>query len=144
MSEKQVSDVDWAAFAESMGYSDAELSAFRSRPNNQYVVENASLLDRWWIVAEVTESHGCAAGLKVGDRITLSASGVLETAQNPARICVAAFAPLATSLALFQERIIAGLDPAPYLYRRVGCLDVGVKCGGWGHVAFELYALPRG
>jgi uncharacterized repeat protein (TIGR04076 family) len=143
MSEGERSRIDWGAFAQSMGYSDEELKAFRSRPNNEYVVENAHLLDRWWIVAEVIEAHGCAAGHRVGDRIYFSAGGVLETAKNPDRICISALSPLATAVAAFQERIISGLDPAPYLYRRVGCVDVGVRCGGWGHVSFELYVLPR-
>ena len=143
MSEPQGASIDWAAFAQSMGYSDEELTAFRSRPNNEYVVRNAHLLDRWWIVAEAIEAHGCAAGHKVGEKIYFSAGGVLETEKNPGRICISVLATLATSVALFQERIIAGLDPAPYLYRRVGCVDVGVHCGGWGHVSFELSAVPK-
>jgi uncharacterized repeat protein (TIGR04076 family) len=143
MNENGVPHVDWAAFAQSIGYSEEELAAFRSRPNNAYVVEHASLLDQWWIVAEVIESHGCAAGMKVGDKITVSATGILETAMSAAHICISAFPPVATSVALFQERIIAGLDPNPNLYRRVGCLDVGVQCGSWGHVAFEMYAVSR-
>jgi hypothetical protein len=23
-------------------------------------------------------------------------------------------------------------------FRRVGCFDVGVRCGGWGHIVMEL------
>ena len=134
---------DWEAFRQSMGYSVEELEVFRSHPNNVYVVENVSRLDKWLIVAEVIESHGCAAGHKLGDRLYFSPHGVLEMERNPAQICLHIFPALAAALPTFQERIISGLDPNPNLFRRVGCLDVGVTCGGWGHVAFNLYAVPN-
>jgi hypothetical protein len=134
---------NWEAFRQSMGYSVEELEVFRSHPNNVYVVENVSRLDKWLIVAEVIESHGCAAGHKLGDRLYFSPHGVLEMERNPARICLHIFPALAAALPTFQERIISGLDPNPNLFRRVGCLDVGVTCGGWGHVAFKLYAVPN-
>ena len=134
---------NWEAFRQSMGYSVEELEVFRSHPNNVYVVENVSRLDKWLIVAEVIESHGCAAGHKLGDRLYFSPHGVLEMEVNPARICLHIFPALAAALPTFQERIISGLDPNPNLFRRVGCLDVGVTCGGWGHVAFNLYAVSN-
>lgn len=136
-------EVDWEAFRLSMGYTSEELDAFRSHANNAYVVENAARLNRWVIVAEVMDSHGCAAGHKVGDRLYFSPHGVLETEKSPPRICVQAIPALASAVAVFQERIIAGLTPNPYLFRQVGCVDVGVACGGWGHVAFKLFAVPR-
>ena len=126
-----------------MGYSPDELKIFRSHSNNEYVVENAWRLNKWVIVAEVIESHGCAAGHKVGDRIYISSHGVLEAEKSPQRICIQAIPALASAVAVFQERIIAGLTPSPYLFKRVGCVDVGVGCGGWGHIAFNLYTLPR-
>jgi hypothetical protein len=67
---------------------------------------------------------------------------LLEAAKSPPRICVQAFPALASAVAVFQERIVAGLDPDPYLFKRVGCVDVGVTCGGWGHIAFNLYTVP--
>ncbi len=134
---------DWEAFRRDMGYSPEELAAFRSHANNAYVVEHAARLNAWVIVAQVVESHGCAAGHKVGDRLYLSPHGVLEADRGPARICLQAIPAIGTALAVFQERIMAGLDPDPYLFRHVGCVDVGVRCGGWGHIAFRLYAVPR-
>ncbi len=141
--ERPRETVDWEAFRQSLGYTPEELEAFRSQPNNVYVVENAQRLDRWVIVAEVVESHGCAAGHRVGDKLYFSPHGVLEADRGPSRICVQAIPALASAVAVFQERIIAGLSPDPYLFRHVGCVDVGVACGGWGHIAFRLYALPR-
>jgi uncharacterized repeat protein (TIGR04076 family) len=141
---KPLADVNWAAFAQAMGYSDEELKVFRSQPNNEYVVRNAARLNRWWIVAEVIEAHGCAAGHKVGQTITFSAAqGTLEADKSPAHICMATLSALATAVAVYQERIVSGLDPDANLYRRLGCVDAGLQCGGWGHVSFKLYAVPR-
>jgi len=134
--------VDWEAFRESMGYSPQELERFRAHPNNVFVVENACRLDEWEIVAEVIESHGCAAGHNVGSKLFFSPHGVLLADKAPERVCLHALTTLGPAVAVFQERIIAGLSPDPYLFRHVGCLDVGVTCGGWGHIAFKLYALP--
>ena len=134
---------DWEAFRQSLGYSPEELVAFRSHANNEFVAENAGRLNEWLIVAEVVESHGCAAGHKIGDKLYFSPHGVLEAEKGPSRICVQAIPALASAVAVFQERIIAGLTPEPYLFKRVGCVDVGVACGGWGHIAFNLYAIPR-
>ncbi len=144
MDNKPPSDVDWAAFAQSMGYSDEDLKLFRSQPNNEYVVRNAARLDPWLIVAEVIEAHGCAAGHKVGEKIVFSAAqGTLLTAQSPARICASVLGTLATGVAVFQERIVSGLEPDANLYRRLGCVDAGLQCGGWGRVSFKLYGVPR-
>jgi hypothetical protein len=145
MSEKHPgpSQPDWEAFRHSMGYSPEELAVFRSKPNNEYVVQHASRLDGWLVVAEIIESQGCATGHKIGDKFILSPHGVLIAEKSPPRICLQTIPALASAVAVFAERIIAGLEPNPYLFRRVGCVDVGVKCGGWGHVAFELYAVPN-
>ncbi len=146
MSDQQVtfSQADWEGFRQSMGYSPDELAAFRSHPNNEYVVEHAARLDKWLIVAEVIESHGCAAQHKVGDKLYFSPHGVLEAEKGPRRICLQVFPALASAVAVFQERIISGLAPDRYLFKHVGCVVVGVLCGGWGHMAFTLYAVPRG
>jgi len=145
MSEEQnaARSFDWEAFRQSMGYSPEELQRFRSHPNNEYVAIHAQRLDKWWIVAEVIESHGCAAGHEVGDKIHFSPHGVLETEKSPSRICLHAFPGLASAVAVMQERIISGLDPDPNLFKHIGCIDVGIQCGGWGHIAFKLYGIPR-
>lgn len=37
-----------------------------------------------------------------------------------------------------NELFYAGVDPNGMRFRRVGCFDVGVRCGGWGHIVMEL------
>ncbi len=37
-----------------------------------------------------------------------------------------------------SELFYAGVDPNQMKFRRSGCFDVGVQCGGWGKVVVEL------
>ena len=36
-----------------------------------------------------------------------------------------------------------GVDPNETRFKRVGCFDVGVRCGGWGHIVMELKVEDR-
>ena len=53
------------------------------------------------------------------------------------------FAAILKIKILFQkytanELFYAGIDPNEMRLDRVGCFDVGVQCGGWGHIDLEL------
>ena len=37
-----------------------------------------------------------------------------------------------------NELFYAGVDPNEMRLNRVGCFDVGVKCGGWGRIVLEV------
>ena len=52
------------------------------------------------------------------------------------------FVAAAPAIAVMQERIISGLSPDAYLFNHVGCVDVGLACGGWGQIALQLSAEP--
>jgi uncharacterized repeat protein (TIGR04076 family) len=140
--EDRLSPADWEAFRQQMGYSVEELAEFRADPRRAYVMQHADRLDAWVIVAEVVASHGCAAGHRVGQRFYISPHGVYVSTRGPAAPCLQVLVAVAPAVAVMQERIIAGLSPEPYLFNHVGCVDVGLACGGWGHVALWLYAEP--
>jgi uncharacterized repeat protein (TIGR04076 family) len=142
MDEDRLSPAEWEAFRQSMGYSPDELAAFRADSRREYVMQHADRLDAWRIVAAVVASHGCAAGHRSGDRFVFSPHGVYLCAQGPQRPCIQVFVAVAPAVAVMQERIIAGLSPEAYLFTHVGCVDVGLACGGWGHVALRLSAEP--
>ena len=40
-------------------------------------------------------------------------------------------------------RLCSDLDPEPYMFDRLSCLDAGVRCGGWGQAFFKIYPVPR-
>jgi hypothetical protein len=35
------------------------------------------------------------------------------------------------------------VDPDSLRFRRTGCFDVGVRCGGWGHIVMEVRVQER-
>ena len=37
-----------------------------------------------------------------------------------------------------SEMLFAGLDPNTIRFKRAGCFDVGLECGGWGRIVLEL------
>jgi len=40
----------------------------------------------------------------------------------------------------FFENLMNGRDPNEIMFNRTGCFDVGLACGGWGHVVVEMKA----
>ena len=86
--------------------------------------------------------HGCA-NHKPGDKIILSPLGLLRAHEGPETICVHALPPLSVAVAVIQERLCSDLDPEPYMFERLSCLDVGVRCSGWGQAVFKIYPVRR-
>ena len=37
-----------------------------------------------------------------------------------------------------NEMLFAGIDPKTIRFKRAGCFDVGLECGGWGRIVLEL------
>ena len=37
-----------------------------------------------------------------------------------------------------NEMLFAGVDPNKIRFKRAGCFDVGLECGGWGRIVLEL------
>ena len=42
-----------------------------------------------------------------------------------------------------REMIYAGVDPNGMRFKRTGCFDVGLECGGWGRIVLELQVEDR-
>lgn len=141
-SKDRLTPAEWQSFQQAMRYTEEELAEFRSNPLREFVMQHADRLDAWTITAEVVASHGCAAGHQVGDRFSFSPHGTYLAAQGPERPCLQVFVAVAPAVAVMQERIISGLSPEPYLFNHVGCVDVGLACGGWGQIALRLFAEP--
>jgi len=90
------------------------------------------------IIAEVVESHGCNSQHKVGDKFIFDGAGNLITKLCPKRICIYALSSIAPFVFTSNELFYAGVDPNEMRFKRTGCFDVGVRCGGWGHIVMEL------
>ena len=93
------------------------------------------------IVAEVIESHYCAAGLKNGQKIVIE-GGALVPEKSTAPLCMRAIGPLTGFVNTILEKIVAGEDPNDRVFKVAECLDPGLKAGGLGKVKFEVRVEP--
>jgi uncharacterized repeat protein (TIGR04076 family) len=139
----KVTEEVWAFYQKHLGYSDQEMEKFKENPRNKDVLSKADALMNKTIVAEVVASHGCNTQHKVGDKFYFDGSGNLLTSLCPKRICVYALNACAGLIAASNELFYAGVDPNEMRFKRAGCVDVGVQCGGWGRIILELRVEDR-
>ena len=126
-----------------LGYTDEEMKEFRKNPRNEDVLFKAPALMNKTIVVEVVESHGCNSQHKVGDKFYFDGAGNLITKLCPERICIYALSSASKLIFASNELFYAGVDPNEMLFNRAGCFDVGVQCGGWGHIVMEIRVEDR-
>lgn len=119
------------------------MKKFRENPRNEAVLQKAPVLMGKTIVAEVVESKGCNSRHKVGDKFYFDGAGNLLTKLCPGRICIYILQPMAGIISAINELVWAGIDPNEIKFKRAGCFDVGVDCGGWGRVVVEVSVQER-
>ena len=134
----KVADEVWDFFQQHLGYTDEEMELFRENPRNEDVLSKSPELMNKTIIAEVVESHGCNSQHKVGDKFYFDGAGNLISKLCPKRMCIFALASIPANIFSMHELFYAGLDPNQARFNRLGCPDVGVRCGGWGRVVMEL------
>lgn len=139
----EVDESVWQFMKKHLGYNDEEMKKFRKNPRNVQILAKAPELMNRTIVVEVVESKGCNSQHKVGDKFIFDGAGNLLTKKNPKRICLSALMPLAPMIWAINELTYAGVDPNEIRFNRAGCSDVGVDCGGWGHIVMEVRVEER-
>jgi uncharacterized repeat protein (TIGR04076 family) len=133
----------WDAVQKHFAYSDEEMELFKSNPRNMDVLKKIPEFQNRTIIAEVMESHGCNSQHKVGDKIYLDAGGNLISKLCPKKMCIYAVGALQSAVFATGELLMAGVDPNEMRFKRAGCFDVGVQCGGWGRVVMEVRVEDR-
>jgi uncharacterized repeat protein (TIGR04076 family) len=133
-----IDEAVWSFTKARLGYSDDEMKKFRENPKNAEIIAKVPELMNKTIVAEVVESHGCNSQHKKGDKFYLDCSGNLISKLCPKRMCVFAMSSLGAAVFSMQELFYAGVDPNEMKFKRIGCVDVGIQCGGWGKVIMEV------
>lgn len=128
----------WQYLQLHLGFDEEQMKVFRDEPRNGEIVRRGMQVRNREVVFEVIESQGCYSGHKVGDQIVFDPFGNLITGRCPERVCVHAIQAGAHALFGAGELMFHGIDPNRMRFRRFGCLDVGLQCGGWGHVVMEL------
>jgi len=139
----KVTEAQWKFMQEYLGYTDEEMRLFRRNPRNKDVLSKAAALMNKTIIAEVVASNGCNSHHKVGDKFYFDGAGNLITGLSPKRICIYALAAVAPWVFASNELLYAGIDPNESRFKRTGCFDVGVQCGGWGRIILELRVEER-
>ena len=132
-------------FGELVGYTEADLKQFQAGdPRLRQMERLGRAAARYSIAVEVVKARNCNSGYQEGDTFILDVDGNFITKFCPSRLCVYAISQLAVSVALINERLSEGLDPNQFHFmHQVRCLDVGVACGGYGEVRFEVKVVPR-
>lgn len=141
MSKKQA----WQSFAQRVGYSPQETAGVSADdPRARHVERLAQAAPNYSIVAEVVEAAHCNTGYQPGDRFVLDVDGNFIGKMCPKRQCVYLVSQLMVPVALINERLSEGLEPNAFHFaHQVHCLDVGVRCGGYGQVRLEVSMRPR-
>jgi len=134
----KIDERTWKTFQQHLGYNDEEMKRFRENPRNEDVLTKSLGLMNKTIVIKVVESHGCNSQHKVGDKFFFDGAGNLLTQLCPKRICIYALNSVAQLIFASNELFYAGIEPNEMRFRRTGCFDVGVQCGGWGHIVMEI------
>jgi len=134
----KISEETWNLLQKHLGYTDLEMKKFRENPRNEDVISKAPALMNKTIIAEVVDSHGCNSQLKVGDKFYFDGVGNLLTKLCPKRVCIYALNAVTKQIFALNELLYAGVKPNDMRFKRAGCFDVGVQCGGWGHIIMEV------
>jgi hypothetical protein len=91
------------------------------------------------LVMECTESTGCTAGIRVGNKIVMDAFGKLNNEKTDCDVCVWALSHLPFYLSMIWDRFGEGLDPNEMWWNTVECVDTGTFHGGVGKTYYKLY-----
>jgi uncharacterized repeat protein (TIGR04076 family) len=128
---------------QAIGITDEDLA--RLSPGMNKLLSDLPEKMKWKVIAEVTESKYCFAGLKPGDKFVINFP-VLNVSESSAAPCIEAIAPLTNHVRAMIDRVAEGGDPNESVFatQQVSCLDVGVEHGGLGKVMFKVYAEKAG
>jgi hypothetical protein len=135
---KEKKPFNWEKFQKNMCYTDEEMATFRADPRRRRGAEALIEANRRTIVAEVVESHGCAAGFKLADTLEVSAAGLVKNTGSAPNMCLFAVAPMTIHAAMAFDRVMEGLDPDGMWWNHFSCQDAGYCNGSWGRVTFRV------
>jgi hypothetical protein len=134
----EISNETWDMIQTQLDYSDNDMARFKSDPANIDIITKAMDMAGITITAEVVESHGCFSGHRKGQKIHLDSAGNLLSKKCPDKMCVLLVGNLTPLIFGLQQLMFNGVDPEKLKFKRFGCADVGLACGGWGHVVMEV------
>jgi len=140
---KPAENFDWEEFQEHMGFSDEEVEQWKNHPKKgKYApIMCSPAIQNSTLIIEVVESHGCANGMKVGDRLYFQGCGLLDT-ERSSRWCGHALGYAMPFSNMAHNLIMQGVDPNSMYYNHFTCGDSGSKLG-WGQVVMKAYVVDE-
>jgi uncharacterized repeat protein (TIGR04076 family) len=128
----------WEKLQKYYGYSDEELEALKSDPRKGPATQKlfSPEISNKYLVIKVVSSHGCSAGMRVGDKLVFRALGVLMP-EKSSPWCSQAMGEIGGFANMAQDRFVSGLDPNGMVFNHFSCMDAGAKCG-WGQVVMKV------
>jgi len=133
----------WDKLQKYYGYSDQEMQALKDDPRRGPATQKlfSPEIAGKYLVVRVVASHGCTAGMKVGDKLVFRALGVLVP-EKCSPWCSQAMSEIAGFANMAQDRFVSGLDPNGMVFNHFSCMDAGAMCG-WGQVAMKVEVLDQ-
>ncbi|RJR18708.1 MAG: hypothetical protein C4582_11295 [Desulfobacteraceae bacterium] len=127
----------WEKLQKYYGYSDEEMDALKSDPHKGPATQKlfSPEIAKKYLIIRVVSSHGCSAGMRVGDMLVFRALGVLMP-EKSSPWCSQAMGEIGGFANMAQDRFVSGLDPDDMTFKYFSCMDAGSKCG-WGQVAMR-------
>ena len=110
---------------------------------NRQAPADASWLQRFDVVAEVTKSFHCANFVREGQCYIFDLRGVLDATRSTAPLCLGIIAKLHPALLLAADRAAEGLHPISPGWQDFDCFDTGIDHGGTGKVFVRLSLRDR-
>lgn len=118
-----------------IGITDEDLN--KLSPGMENLLSKLENLQKYRLVAEVTESKYCFRQLKPGQKYVFSGGSLIQE-ETTAPFCLSAVVPLSPILKMVNDRIASGADPDGIWLKNAECLDTGIDNGGLGKVKFKI------
>lgn len=121
-----------------IGYTNEEIMLSTPRQHKSWKAQY--VLNEWFIVVDVVESHHCGARNKVGDRYVYQSATSLVPQESTVRfLCTGAICPVAWYGNILYERLAEGLDPRDFAADEYAwCTDTDIHCGGYGRILMKI------
>ncbi len=134
----------WKGVQQHMGYSDEEMEAYKKHPKkSNWALPMASPeIQNATLVFEVVESHGCAVGMKPGDRLYFTGGGGVLDPKRSSPWCLNALAHMESFGYTVQNLMLHGIDPNDMYFDHFSCGDCGSKYG-WGLVTMKAFVIKE-
>jgi uncharacterized repeat protein (TIGR04076 family) len=120
----------WKGLQQHMGYSDEEMARLKKHPKFSKVmpIMPTRQIQGKSMIIEVVRSHGCAEGMKVGDRLYFTGCSNLDPARS-SHWCAYNMSHIMAHANLCHNMLLQGIDPNEMYSNHFSCPDCGSELG---------------